>query len=98
MVFKLTAGGPAGEVTASSLVIDGEDLQGDATFGTAQIGRDASTLDQVEGVKGEPGKFGLQAGNIEVVGVRSRAWSATGGDFRLKGLRLSVSLDGAKCF
>ncbi|MFD9370489.1 DUF6230 family protein [Streptomyces sp. NPDC060020] len=98
VVFKLTAGGPAGEVTASSLVIDGEDLDGDATFGTAQIGRDASTLDQVDGVAGEPGKFGLQAGNIEVVGVKSHAWSATGGNFRLKGMKLDVSLDGGKCF
>ncbi|MFD8983619.1 DUF6230 family protein [Streptomyces sp. NPDC059564] len=98
VVFKLTAGGPAGEVTASSLVIDGEDLDGDATFGTAQIGRDASTLDQVDGVRGEPGKFGLQAGNIEVVGVKSHAWSATGGNFRLKGMRLNVSLDGRTCF
>ena len=98
VVFKLTAGGPAGEVSASSLIIDGEDLDGDATFGTAQIGRDASTLDQVEGVRGEPGRFGLQAGNIEVVGVKSHAWSATGGNFRLKGLRVAVSLDGRTCF
>lgn len=98
VVFKLTAGGPAGEVTASSLVIDGEDLDGDATFGTAQIGRDASTLDQVDGVRGEPGRFGLQAGNIEVVGVKSHAWSATGGNFRLKGMRVDVSLDGRTCF
>ncbi|RSS49347.1 cholesterol esterase [Streptomyces sp. WAC07061] len=98
VVFTLTAGGPAGNVTASNLVIDGEDLGGDATFGTAQIGRDASTLDQVDGVRGEPGKFGLQAGNIEVVGVKSHAWSATGGNFRLKGLKLDVSLDGGKCF
>ncbi|WP_051832781.1 DUF6230 family protein [Streptomyces katrae] len=98
VVFKLTAGGPAGEVTAGSLVIDGEDLYGDATFGTAQTGRDASTLDQVDGVKGQPGKFGLQAGHIEVVGVRSHAWSATGGNFRLKGMRVSVGLDGKRCF
>ncbi|MEU8775651.1 DUF6230 family protein [Streptomyces sp. NPDC048606] len=98
VVFKLTAGGPAGAVTASNLVIDGEDLDGDATFGTAQIGRDASTLDQVDGIRGEPGKFGLQAGNIEVVGVKSHAWSATGGNFRLKGMRLSVGLDGRTCF
>ncbi|WP_405981692.1 DUF6230 family protein [Streptomyces sp. NBC_00158] len=98
VVFKLTAGGPAGQVTASNLVIDGEDLEGDATFGTAQIGRDASTLDQVDGVRGEAGKFGLQAGNIEVAGVRSHAWSATGGNFRLKGMKLDVSLDGRKCF
>ncbi|MFI5983029.1 DUF6230 family protein [Streptomyces sp. NPDC098789] len=98
VVFKLTAGGPAGNVTANNLIIDGEDLSGDARFGTAQIGRDASTLDQVPGVKGEAGKFGLQAGDIEVAGVRSHAWSATGGDFRLKGLKLDVALDGKQCF
>ncbi|MFH9424998.1 DUF6230 family protein [Streptomyces sp. NPDC017529] len=98
VVFKLTAGGDAGQVTADNLVIDGEDLVGDARFGTAQIGRDASTLDQVPGVQGEKGKFGLQAGNVEVAGVRSHAWSATGGNFRLKGLRLDVSLGGKKCF
>ncbi|MFD7325363.1 DUF6230 family protein [Streptomyces sp. NPDC059875] len=98
VVFKLTAGGEAGEVTASSLVIDGEDLSGDARFGTAQIGRDASTLDQVPGVQGPRGKFGLQAGDIEVVGVKSNAWSATGGNFRLKGMKVDVSVGGTKCF
>ncbi|MEV3859649.1 DUF6230 family protein [Streptomyces sp. NPDC050095] len=98
VVFKLTAGGAAGEVTASDLVIDGEDLVGDARFGTAQIGRDASTLDSVPGVRGEKGKFGLQAGDIEVSGVRSHAWSATGGNFRLKGMKVDVSIGGKKCF
>lgn len=98
VVFKLTAGGKAGEVTASNLVIDGEDLVGDARFGTAQIGRDASTLDEVDGVQGPAGKFGLQAGDIEVSGVKSHAWSATGGNFRLKGMKVDVSVDGEKCF
>ena len=98
VVFKLTAGGQAGQVTASNLVIDGEDLVGDARFGTAQIGRDASTLDEVPGVKGEKGKFGLQAGDIAVSGVKSHAWSATGGNFRLKGMKVDVSIGGKKCF
>jgi hypothetical protein len=98
VVFKLTAGGKAGNVTASNLVIDGEDLVGDARFGTAQIGRDASTLDSVSGARGEAGKFGLQAGDIEVAGVRSHAWSATGGNFRLKGMKVDVSIGGDKCF
>lgn len=98
VVFKLTAGGDAGNVTASNLIIDGEDLVGDARFGTAQIGRDASTLDEVPGIKGERGKFGLQAGDITVSGVKSNAWSATGGNFRLKGMRVDVSLGGKKCF
>ncbi|MDC7335651.1 DUF6230 family protein [Streptomyces lydicus] len=98
VVFKLTAGGRAGPVRADSLVIDGEDLVGDARFGTAQIGRDAATLDAVPGVHGRRGAFGLQAGDISVAGVKSHAWSATGGNFRLNGLRVSVSLDGATCF
>ncbi|MER6051227.1 DUF6230 family protein [Streptomyces sp. NPDC001793] len=98
VVFKLTAGGDAGPVRADNLVIDGEDLVGDARFGTAQIGRDAGTLDSVPGVRGPRGKFGLQAGDIEVAGVKSHAWSATGGNFRLKGLRVSVGLDGRACF
>ncbi|MEU3502823.1 DUF6230 family protein, partial [Streptomyces hundungensis] len=63
-----------------------------------EIGRDASTLDAVKGVQGEKGKFGLQAGDIEVAGVRSHAWSATGGNFRLKGMKVDVSLGGKKCF
>ncbi|WP_323188267.1 DUF6230 family protein [Streptomyces sp. NBC_00249] len=66
--------------------------------GRAGIGRDASTLDRVDGVEGEPGRFGLQAGNIEVVGVKSHARSATGGNFGLKGMKLDVSLDGQTCF
>ncbi|MGK5632525.1 DUF6230 family protein [Streptomyces sp. URMC 123] len=98
VVFKLTAGGDAGEVTVSDLVLHGEDLVGDAQFGQVQIGRDASTLDQVPGVRGEPGRFGLQAEEVSVSGVRSHAWSATGGNFRLKGLRLKVGLDGPACF
>ncbi|MEU2870498.1 DUF6230 family protein [Streptomyces olivoreticuli] len=98
VVFKLTAGGDAGKVTASSLVLDSEDLVGDARFGTIQLGRDASTLDRVPGVRGEPGQFGLQASEATVSGVKSHARSATGGNFRLKGLKLDVSLDGKACF
>ncbi|MFC5144156.1 DUF6230 family protein [Streptomyces aureoversilis] len=98
VVFKLTAGGKAGAVRASNLVLDSEDLTGDASFGRVQIGRDASTLDAVPGVRGKPGQFGLQASEVSVAGVRSHAHSATGGDFKLKGLALNVSLDGKGCF
>lgn len=97
VVFKLTAGGSAGNVTATSLIIDAEDLIGDARFGTAQIGRDAANLDSVPGVHGDKGAFGLQAGDISVAGVKSHAWSATGGNFRLKGMKVNVSLGGATC-
>lgn len=98
VVFKLTAGGEAGEVSASDLVIDGSDLVGDARFGEVEIGRDASALDRVPGVRGGAGAFGLQAADVTVAEVRSHAWSATGGNFRLKGLSLKVTLDGPACF
>ncbi|MEV4440156.1 DUF6230 family protein [Streptomyces sp. NPDC049577] len=98
VVFKLSAGGSGNPVEVRNLVLDAEDLTGDAEFGTVEIGRDAGTLDRVPGIRGEPGAFGLQAGSVSVTGVRSHAWSATGGDFRLKGLRLGVSLDGPACF
>ncbi|MFF4529426.1 DUF6230 family protein [Streptomyces sp. NPDC001407] len=98
VVFKLTAGGDAGKISASDLVLDGEGLVGDAQLGTVQLGRDASTLDRVPGVRGEPGQFGLQASQVTVSGVRSHARSVTGGNFRLKGLKLDVSLDGKACF
>ncbi|MEV4432912.1 DUF6230 family protein [Streptomyces sp. NPDC049555] len=98
VVFRLRAGGSAGPVTVHDLVLHGDDLVGDARFGQAQIGRDASTLDQVPGVHGAPGQFGLQAREVSVTGVRSHAWSVTGGDFRLTGLRLDVALNGPACF
>ncbi|MDI3405226.1 DUF6230 family protein [Streptomyces cavernicola] len=98
MVFRLTAGGDAGAVTADRLVIDADDLTGDARFGSAQIGRDASTLDAVPDAQGKPGQFGLQVQDVNVSGVQSRAWSAMGGNFKLKGLRISVGPGGEECF
>ncbi|MBH1937444.1 cholesterol esterase [Streptomyces sp. AV19] len=98
VVFKLTAGGKAGPIAASDLVIDGEDLSGDARFDQVEIGRDAAALDTVPGVRGQPGPFGLQATGVTVTGVRSHARSATGGDLRLKGLTLNVALNGKACF
>lgn len=98
VVFTLEAGGDAGAVTADSLILDSDQLTGDAQFGTAQIGRDASTLDAVPGVKGKPGAFGLQVEDVSVTGVRSRAWTAMGGNFNLKGLKINVGLGGKECF
>ncbi|MCH6162008.1 DUF6230 family protein [Streptomyces marispadix] len=98
VVFRLQAGGDAGPVTASRLVIDGDELTGDSRFGSAQIGRDASSLDSVPGVHGKAGGFGLQVRDVEVSGVKSRAWTATGGDFKLKGMKINLGLDGRECY
>ncbi|WP_255948148.1 DUF6230 family protein [Streptomyces odontomachi] len=98
VVFRLTAGGDAGTVTAGSLTIDGDSLSGDSNFGAAQIGRDAGTLDAVPGVKGPAGTFGMQVKDVDVTKVHSSAWSAMGGDFRLKGMSISLRKDGKECY
>ncbi|MGX8904223.1 DUF6230 family protein [Streptomyces netropsis] len=98
VTFRLTAGGQHGPVTADDLVIDADDLTGDARFGRVEIGRDASTLDAVPAFQGERGEFGLQARGVEVSGIRTHAHSATGGNFRLNGLALGVRLGDEPCF
>ncbi|WP_419992623.1 DUF6230 family protein [Streptomyces boninensis] len=98
VVFRLQAGGDAGPVTADKLVIDADDLTGDSQFGSAQIGRDAASLNNVPGVKGKSGGFGLQVDDVNVKGVRSRAWTAMGGNFKLKGMRINLGLDGKECY
>jgi hypothetical protein len=35
---------------------------------------------------------------MNVSGVKSRAWTATGGDFKLKGMRIDLGLDGRECY
>ncbi len=97
VTFKLTAGG-GGPVTADDLVMDADDLRGDARFGRVELGRDASTLDAVPHVHGEPGESGLQATDVDVRGIRTHAHSATGGNFRLDGLSLGVRLGDHGCF
>lgn len=98
VVFRLQAGGDKGPVTADKLIIDGDELTGDSQFGAAQIGRDASTLDSVPGVKGKAGGFGLQVEDLNVSGVKSRAWTATGGNFKLKGMKINLGLGGKECY
>ncbi|MGI5336503.1 DUF6230 family protein [Streptomyces sp. CA-181903] len=98
VTFKLTAGDRDTAVTVDDLVIDVDDLTGDARFGRMELGRDASTLDAVPHSQGAAGQFGLQATDLEVDGIRTHARSATGGNFRLKGLALSIRPGDKGCY
>lgn len=84
-------------VEAFDMVIDLDRLEGDLTFGKVQMGRDASTLDVIEGVRGARGDYGQQAQTLDVERLRVSAWSITAGSFSLKNASMSVRLGDHSC-
>ena len=90
------AGNPA---TATNLIIDMNQLSGDATFTNIDIGVDASSLTKgPDTAKGQPGGFGQQADSVTITGLRQVAWATSAGTFTLNGLDLHISLTGEQCF
>ncbi|MFV2197673.1 DUF6230 family protein [Nocardiopsis sp. LOL_012] len=85
-------------VEGTDLVLDIEQLRGDAEFSEIEIGRDASTLDQVEGAQGPQGGFGLQSDSITVSDMELTTWAVTSGSLRLSGLSLKVLPGDHECF
>lgn len=90
--------GEENPVEGTSMVLDIEQLQGNAEFGTIEIGRDASTLDKADGPQGPAGGFGLQADSITVTDMELTSWAVTSGSLRLSGLGLSVRPGNHECF
>ncbi|MDR7279864.1 DUF6230 family protein [Catenuloplanes atrovinosus] len=101
VILTINAGGGDNPATASNLVLDVDELEGDATFTNIEIGRDASTLNKGgDGAKGQPGLFGQQADHVTINNLRQVAWTTTAGTFALTGLRLKVNVgdDAKECF
>lgn len=97
IVLRIEAGKGGQPATAKGLVIGLHKLQGDATFGNIQIGRDGSDL---SGNSALLGSFGQSADTIDVVNLKQTATSTSAGTFSLTGLTLEV-LTGAnakECF
>ena len=90
--------GDSAPVEGRNLVLDIEQLQGDAEFGSIEIGRDASTLDKADGGQGPEGGFGLQADSITVSDMELTTWAVTSGSLRLSGLSLAVKPGAHECF
>ena len=86
--LRITAGNGQ-PVTASDLVVDADRLSGNATFNHVTIGQDASTLNQVPGIRGPVGDFSLAASSITINHLRQHAYATTAGTFRLPGFSLS---------
>jgi hypothetical protein len=101
----------AGQVQATNLLIDLDQLQGDATFHSIAIGQDASTLPgtAAQSFKANPhtGSSGLPTGaqgfaqaapQAELHGVKQEAWATSAGTFKLPGLNLNITPGANECY
>jgi Family of unknown function (DUF6230) len=102
-VLVIHAGGDDGEgpdyAQAHDLVIGMDNLQGDATFTTIDIGVDASEAKKGSSTNaaGAPGDFGQQADEVDILNLRQQAYSTQAGTFTLKGLDMRLNNDGKEC-
>jgi hypothetical protein len=97
--LKITAGSGSKPVSASSLIIDANQLSGNFVFKNINIGQDASTLNAVSGVPvGAAGSFGQQSSAITIDNLRQVAWSTSAGTFTLPGFSLHFSAGNDPCF
>ncbi|MET8311105.1 MULTISPECIES: DUF6230 family protein [unclassified Micromonospora] len=92
--LKITAGGAGTPVTARTLVVDGDEIAGNASFRNIDVGQDASTLDKVPGVKGNPGVFSQQADTVTIDNLRQNNYATTAAVFNLPNLRMAFTSDG----
>lgn len=89
LTLRITAGTGSTPVSASDLVVDADQLSGDASFTNMTIGQDASTLTDVPGVTGRAGVFGQQATSVTINNLRQHAYATTAGTFTLPSFSLS---------
>lgn len=87
--LRITAGDGSTPVSATDLVVDADQLSGNASFTNITIGQDASTLTEVPGVTGAAGDFAQQADTVTIDNLRQHAYATTAGTFTLPGFGLS---------
>ena len=89
--LKITAGDSGTPVTATTLVVDSDQISGNASFNNISIGQDASTLTEVPGVTGNLGVFGQQADSVTLTNVRQNNFATTAALFTLPNLHIAFS-------
>lgn len=92
--LKITAGDAGTPVTATNLVVDSDLVSGNASFNEIEVGRDASTLNRVPGVKGNIGVFAQQARTVTITNLRQNNFATTAATFKLAHLHMSFEPDG----
>ncbi|MFF3062439.1 DUF6230 family protein [Streptomyces sp. NPDC057909] len=98
VTLRLTAGGGSRPAHADRLIVHAHDLRGDVVFENVQIGRDASTLTTVPGVRGPVGGFGQQADSVRIDDLRQVNRSVSAATFRLPDAHLAVEKGDHSCF
>lgn len=94
VTMRITAGAGGAPVRGTDLVVDADQLSGNASFTHIDIGQDASTLTQVPGVQGTAGSFAMQAATVTITHLHQHAYATTAGTFTLPGFNLSF---GGRC-
>ncbi|WP_030441597.1 DUF6230 family protein [Actinoplanes subtropicus] len=98
--LKITAGDNGNKVQAKALVVDSDQINGDADFVNINVGQDASTFDKVtdpatgKTIKGGEGVFGQQADTVDINNLRQNNYATTAARFTLPHLRMSFTGSG----
>lgn len=92
--LHLTAGTGSTPVKATNLVVDSDQLSGDASFSNMNIGQDASTMTEVPADNGPLGDFGQQADTVDISNLRQENWATTAAQFTLPGLNMDFESSG----
>jgi hypothetical protein len=92
--LKITAGDRGTPVSAKTLIVDSDQLSGNADFNKINIGQDASTLNEVPGATGNLGVFGQQADTVTITNLRQQNYATTAATFTLPNLHLSFTSTG----
>ncbi|MCG5219263.1 DUF6230 family protein [Streptosporangium soli] len=98
ITIRLTGGRGGNEVIIDDLVIDVAVGQTAASIRDLELGRDASTLEEVPGGRGPAGTFGGQARAVTLRNVRLGAWAVTAATFSLPDLGLNVVRGERECY
>ncbi|MEU4090850.1 DUF6230 family protein [Streptomyces sp. NPDC026673] len=98
ITLRITAGTDGRPVHAERLIVDTDDLTGDAEFHDIRIGVDASRTDTEGRAKGPAGAPGLQAESVRIDRLRQTAKSVSAATFTLNGLHMTVDRGAKPCF
>ncbi len=71
-----------------NLVVFADRFSGNASFKHLTLGRDASTLNEVPGIRGPSGGFSMHAKTVTISNLKQHAFATTAGTFTLPGFRL----------
>jgi uncharacterized protein DUF6230 len=95
--LKITAGDNGTPVSARTLVVDSDQIRGDADFSNIEVGRDAGTFDKVKddaNLHRPNYTFGQQADTVKINNLWQNNYSTTAAKFTLPHLRMTFSTDG----